>query len=322
MPPTSDVILDSHGNFYGTSGNLAYKLSPGVRWKLKTLYTFCSVGGESCTDGAFPVGGFIYDGATRGKPYDGVSPLYGVTHGGGGEAQDAGGVAFQLNPAHEEWTEKVLFSFCPEGGGLDCPNGSFPSTSLVMDDAGNIFGGTGEGGQSGLAGVVYELTPNSDKSEWTETVINNFCFLCENGQGPAGLILDVTGNLLGVTYSGGDGNYGVLFKLIPNGNSWQETVLYTFASQGDRSDGAFPFGRLAFDSKGNLFGSTALGGAKDGGVLFEFDGAYHVLHYFCTKESCRDGTGPGWFLVNKRKILGTTLGGGANGGGTAFELTP
>jgi uncharacterized repeat protein (TIGR03803 family) len=68
------------------------------------------------------------------------------------------------------------------------------------------------------------------------------------------LIADGSGNLYGVTYKGGSGGVGVVFKLAPNG---AETILYAFPSGG--SEGAIPNGPLLADNAGNLYG-TAGGG--------------------------------------------------------------
>ena len=46
-------------------------------------------------------------------PYDGVSPLYGVTGGGGA---NNGGTVFELTNSGGHWSETVLDSFCSQGG--------------------------------------------------------------------------------------------------------------------------------------------------------------------------------------------------------------
>src|ERR1700687_2320181 len=82
-------------------------------------------------------------------------------------------------------TEKGLYSF---RGGAD---GTNPSTGLVADAAGNLFGTTTDGGSgacTGGCGIVYELKP-SPGGGWKETVI--YGFQGPDGAAPAaGLILD------------------------------------------------------------------------------------------------------------------------------------
>ena len=68
--------------------------------------------------------------------------------------------------------------------------------------------------------------------------------------------LDQKGNLYGTTGGGGDG-YGTAFKLTAAG---KETVLYNFCGQDNCADGKQPFGGLVFDQKGNLYGTTYIGG--------------------------------------------------------------
>jgi uncharacterized repeat protein (TIGR03803 family) len=98
-----------------------------------------------------------------------------------------------------------------------------------------------------------------------------------------------------------------------------ETKLFSF----DIVDGAFPAGTLVSDAKGNLYGTTAGGGASDTyGVVFKLDknGEETVLHNF----ELTDGAYPNAGLVRdaKGKLFGTTYLGGASDHGTVFELTP
>ena len=66
--------------------------------------------------------------------------------------------------------------------------------------------------------------------------------------------------------------------------SWTEKVLHKFNPDG--KEGSQPFAGLIFDSAGNLYGTTAFGGAYDGFTVFELtpkeggDWAEKVLHSF------------------------------------------
>jgi uncharacterized repeat protein (TIGR03803 family) len=79
--------------------------------------------------------------------------------------------------------------------------------------------------------------------------------------------MDKTGNLYGTTIDGGTGcDCGVVYKLAPQASSkWKYTVLHTFVG----SDGAQPDANLILDDKGNLYGTTAVGGTAGAGVAFE-----------------------------------------------------
>jgi len=103
---------------------------------------------------------------------------------------------------------------------------------------------------------VFKLAPDG-----TETVLHSFAVGPSDGYAPyAGLIADRAGNLYGTTDFGGVSGNGAVFKLAPDGT---ETVLYSFA--GGPSDGLGPFGGLIADRAGNLYGTTAGGGASGNG---------------------------------------------------------
>ncbi len=92
----------------------------------------------------------------------------------------------------------------------------------------------------------------------------------------AGLIADSSGNLYGTTANGGGGGSGcipgqgcgVVFKLSPGGT---ETVLHFFTGG---SDGWGPAAGLI--GSGNLYGTTANGGASGNGTVFKLAGTGFV----------------------------------------------
>jgi len=96
------------------------------------------------SDGGGPSGGLIIDAAGN---------LYGITYYGGihGGCHSGCGTAFELSPrAGGAWTETVMHSF---GGGSD---GKSPSSVLLMDSAGNLYGTTYAGGIH-RCGTVFEI---------------------------------------------------------------------------------------------------------------------------------------------------------------------
>jgi uncharacterized repeat protein (TIGR03803 family) len=226
-------------------------------------------------------------------------------------------------------TENVLNSFCVQG---NCTDGSTPYAGLVIDQKGNLYGTTDAGGAYG-GGVLFKLTPKGK-----ETVLHSFCAHtnCTDGAQPvAGLIIDQSGNLYGTTYYGGRVNSssclsgrigcGVIFKLTPEG---EETVLHSFCTENNCTDGELPLAGLVFDQKGNLYGTTDAGGAYGYGVVFKLtpEGKETVLYSFCARggSSCTDGRHPsaGLFFDQWGNLYGTTEYGGAYGGGIVFKLTP
>ena len=232
--------------------------------------------------------------------------LYGTTSFGG--AANAG-VVFKLDPAGQE---TVLYNFT---GGAD---GASPSTVLLRDPAGNLYGTTKTGGQTTClygCGVLFKLNPVGQ-----ETVLH--AFTGTDGEGPeAGVIADPAGNLYGTTYLGGAAGVGVVYKLDASG---QESLLYSFAG---RADGANPLGGLALDSAGNLYGTTSLGGSQNGrsaqGVVFKLNpaGRETLVHIFSDPVG---GTQPnaGVILDLAGNLYGTTYYGGTAGNGTVFKLDP
>jgi uncharacterized repeat protein (TIGR03803 family) len=80
------------------------------------------------------------------------------------------------------------------------------------------------------------------------------------------LLFDSLGNIYGVTQYGGTYGYGTVFELRPVGSNWSETVLYSFANNGD---GAYPVDLGFFDSEGNLYGTLFSGGSGASGGVFE-----------------------------------------------------
>ena len=123
-------------------------------------------------------------------------------------------------------------------------------------------------------------------------------------------------------------DYLVLFSAIvfillnatsQQAHSQTETILYAFGTQA--KDGDWPWSGVVMDGKGNLYGTTELGGASGMGTVFEIDTAGNetVLHSF---GSSGDGSHPyGSLLLDKKhNLYGTTTQGGAFGLGTVFRI--
>ena len=97
------------------------------------------------------------------------------------------------------------------------------------------------------------------------------------------------------------------------------TTLLTF----DGSNGANPRAGLIADANGDLFGTTAGGGANGHGTVFELvnnSGTYTLTTLLSFNGS--NGTVPfaGLIADANGDLFGTTEGGGANNDGTVFEL--
>ena len=243
--------------------------------------------------------------------------------------------------------ENVLYSFGTNGGMSD---GSNPNGGLVFDGSGNIYGTTASGGTNctGTAlrcGTLFELSPLLGGG-WSETVLYNFCQSgypnCTDGALPqSGLLMDTSGNLYGTTTQGGTGpcfrsngvnGCGTVFEFAHSDNGWTYSVLYSFVGSGT-GDGFSPaYATLALDAFGNLYGTTAGGGTKGEGIVYQLappsapGGAWTetVLHSFC-EDSCSDGASPwgGVAVDSAGNIYGTTQDGAIQGlWGVLYELSP
>ena len=80
---------------------------------------------------------------------------------------------------------------------------------------------------------------------------------------------------------------------------------------------------MVLDTKGNLYGTTQLGGAHDEGTVFKLTptGKETILHSF---GEGKDGTTPlaGLIFDTEGNLYGTTATGGTYNLGTVFKLTP
>jgi uncharacterized repeat protein (TIGR03803 family) len=272
------------------------------------LYNFA--GGS---DPKLPYAGVIFDKAGN---------LYGTTEFGGTNNQ---GTVFEVIPSSNgTWTESILYSFT---GGED---GAQPYGGLAFDSAGNLYGTTNFGGSTNCnlgCGTVFTLTPGSNG--WTESVLYTFTGGSDGHEPYARLLFDAAGNLYGTTLLGGNigsvcsSGCGTVFKLTRGSSGWTESVIYAFEGG---TDAASPYDGLAFDSAGNLYGSTYAGGASGNGTVFKLapnssSWTESVIHSFAGGY---DGTYPYGDLIldAKGNLYGTAFQGGHQGYGMVFELTP
>jgi uncharacterized repeat protein (TIGR03803 family) len=176
-------------------------------------------------------------------------------------------VLVMTTPVFAASQEKVLHNFDSNG-----KDGYFPTSRLISDADGNLYGTTQVGGtHCGIGcGTVFELTPTTE-GKWDRRILHSFNG--KDGANPSSaLIFDSAGNLYGTASQGGNLSgcggvgCGVVFKLTPAANGkWTETVLFKFNGK----DGAHPTAGLILDAAGNLFGTTVNGGASGDGSVFE-----------------------------------------------------
>jgi uncharacterized repeat protein (TIGR03803 family) len=309
------LIQGVDGNVYGTTsgggasgwGTVFEITATGT---LTTLYSF------NFAEGANPYAGLTQD--TNGC-------FYGTTQGGGSQGD---GTIFEITPGGVQTT---LFSFCATGGyPASCVDGDNPKAGLIQARNGRFYGTTNNGGPnhggSGTAceygcGTIFSVTPAG-----TETKLYDFCNLedCADGAAPyAGLIQATNGDLYGTTSEGGANSGGTVFQITPSGTL---TTLYNFCSQSGCTDGAGPHAGLIQATNGDFYGTTYEGGANGYGAIFKItpSGTLTTLYSFCAQSVCTDGQNPyaGLVQATNGDFYGTTAGGGANGYGTIFKITP
>jgi len=194
--PRAGVVLDAAGNLYGTTyegGNNLYcngygcgsvfelvRPISGKHWRYVNLIDFDGSNGALLLAGlTINASGTLF-GAT----------LYGGTYNDG--------TVFSLSEDSGRWQLQTLYNF----GGLD---GLQPAGTLALDEAGNIYGTTYEGGAYDW-GEVFQLAPGGEG--WSENVLYNFTVSGKRfGASPLdGVLLDGAGNLFLTTNQGGNIN--------------------------------------------------------------------------------------------------------------------
>jgi len=149
----------------------------------------------------------------------------------------------------------------------------------VTGTDGMLYGTTEEGGTRN-AGTVYKI----DTTDHRYQVLHNFGTY-QDGTYPCSLVRSSNGTLFGITSSGGEYDYGTVFRIEQDGTGY--TVLRSFNGKyrRDRLDGYSPQA-IIVGRNGLLYGTTDFGGNNGSGVIFsmEADGSdYTVLHSFLTK---------------------------------------
>jgi uncharacterized repeat protein (TIGR03803 family) len=225
-------------------------------------------------------------------------------------------------------------------------NGSEPPGRLVVDSGGNLYGTAYQGGANN-GGTVFEIVKGSN----TVTTLATFP-AATNPNG--GMVMDANGNLYGTAQGGGGGNEGTVFEMAagthalttlakfinPEGTLTMDGggniygaggggvfeiaagthAVSTLASvQGQINNGGF-----AFDSSGDLYGTTYGGGLFGYGSVFEIAAGTHQLStvvsfnsptpgYYCMSGLIADANG---------NMYGTTFLGGSvsNSAGSVFEI--
>lgn len=247
----SGLIADSTGALYGTTQYFG-KLHNGTVFKMTPSnggYTFAIIHDfRSFNDGDHPQAPLIMD--SKGA-------LFGTTYQGG---KGRSGTVYKLTPKNGGYTEKVIYSF---NNDID---GANPTAGLVADESGSLFGTTSDGPGNDPCGAVFKLTVSH--GVYVESYLHAFTGNPDGCEPMAALIEDKsTGVLYGTSEAGGASGQGCIFQLTPNGNSYRESVFYSFTNA--RLNGSNPFDSLVIDASGAFFGTTSDGGLNGRGTIFK-----------------------------------------------------
>ncbi len=301
--PYGNLTADAAGNLFGMT-NAGGSASYGTVFEMvkgasgyAAPVTLASFTGDN---GADPYGSLIMDAA---------GDLFGATNTGG--ANSYGTVFEMVKGASGYAAPVVLTSFTGT-------NGANPDGSLIMDAAGDLFGTTSAGG-SGSDGTVFELVKGASGYAAPVTLGS---FTGANGVNPLGsLLADAAGNLFGTAEAGGTNGDGTVFEVVKTASGYDAPV--TIASF-DGTDGASLYGSLIADAAGDLFGTTAQGGANGYGTVFELVKGASGFGAPVTLASFTGDNGAypyGSLTIDAAgDLFGTTGTGGVSGYGTVFEL--
>lgn len=230
--------------------------------------------------------------------------LYGTTYDGGPYYD---GTVFSVTLTGKE---NVVHGFGRE------TDGSQPAAGLI-NVKGVLYGTTPTGGANRI-GAVFSVTGTG-----AEKVTHSFAGH-PDGENPDAALVDVNGTLFGTTSTGGQHYGGAVFSITTTG---KEKTLYSFCSKDKCADGSDPEAAL-INVNGTLYGTTNYGGDAGCGRIgcgtvlsVTTTGKEKVLYIFGSRSA--DGANPYAALLNVDGALyGTTTGGGANGHGTVFSISP
>jgi hypothetical protein len=325
-------VLPGGGDGSGQVFTLAPRKAGGL-YKKTVIHSWQAA--DVGTDGRSPTGGDL--------TVDPHGNVWGTTDGNG--ANDTGTLYELLRPATAagSWTYRLVMSFPAQfyhgiyGSGFD---------TLTFDRAGNLYGllrgSLTSDLSANLYGTIFELTA-AQLAAGSGAPEVLYSFPLSDHSYPSGLTRDSHGNFFGVEPNGGpnqvnDYGAGALWEVSPpkrRGGAWTRQTLYNFCSDIEGSgfnaciDGYGPYGPVAVDASGAIYGSTFFGGSCQwvgyvyycgNGILWSYApgaGGLAILHTLLAYNT--DGTpadydisNPGGVVLNgKGEVVTAVQTGGA-----------
>jgi uncharacterized repeat protein (TIGR03803 family) len=230
--------------------------------------------------------------------------LYGMTSAGG---TGNSGVIFSYNIKTNK--DSVIHNFI--GHPTD---GITPYGSLMYDSVNALLYAEAYAGGTDYFGTLFYINPKTGKDS---SVIS---FNGTNGENPTYTtpLLASDRMIYGVTESGGDSGWGVIFKYNPV--TFKDTIVFNFNGT---SESGSPDGALIQATDGLLYGLADWGGDSNNGVLYSFDPVTNTEKVLL-KFNGTDGSNPEGSLMQASNgiLYGGTSFGGLYAGGTLFSYNP
>ena len=224
---------------------------------------------------------------------------------------------FALSSQSMATTETIIYSF---------PNFIGPSTGLVMDKNGVIYGALAAGGFNACGnnigcGQIYSLTPPAVSGDpWTFTDILEFDGA--DGEAPlAPLLVGPDGGLFGTTYlggatwAGGTTGEGTVFHLAPpavSGQPWTENILRSFTGQYHHA--SRPATTLISGNAGVLYGAS--------GTVFQLTPPSTGSGAWIETDLVRPLAIQGNVIIDAHGVIYGAVSNGSTSTGSIFSLTP
>jgi len=316
--PTGYLAKDGQGNVYGTTAQGGPTYNPagdpsvqgaGTIWKYSPTAEFTTLWALS---GPIDVSSNGTGAGLNGLLLDSQSNIWGATPAGGincGSGSFGCGTIFELTTAG---AFNTVFEFSG-------PNGASPGP-VVFDSQGNLWGSTSQGGTPWNPNDVEFGNGTLFKYSTASGLLTNPLIFSPGSLpgAPGGpVVFDSQGNLY--TVAGG--------SLVEYSSQGVLTTLVSFTGL----NGESPNGVLTLDGKGNIYGTTYIGGAGDVppasgyGTVWKYSlqtAALTTLYSFTANGTTGQfPVGSGVTLDANGNLYGTTTYGGTFGDGVVWEYS-